>query len=420
MPPGNDNNRLALRTLLLLGLATGFTACVEPIQSGGVVMYGGEGARVAAMCRFRRGAEGKAGFCAPEPEAPAAVTLARIEGDKKPFAGALVEAKAGDVLVDNGAIAAVISVSDGALVDAADSEIREDALGRVGTCLGAPLGCLTGVTMTLSQGRDGSAQVLARGHAEGDPRVTIATRYMLVPGARVILVSTLIASKADEPLVIPSLGDAVHWGSAEPLPAIGNEPAPTTAAIAEAPFVAALGTSVAYAIAPADDRPTLEFEAVAGATSLRFGRNVTLPPGGSARYERLFVVAPRGDTLGVVTELALVREARVPGAIELRFVDEAGKPLPPPADARVELLSPPRDTLVSFLRIGPSVAEAGVAAEAPPGAYELDLRGKGLRALARIPIEVKSGEVTQATITVGAEAAPVPAKGVPEGGTPAP
>ncbi|MDC3955057.1 hypothetical protein [Polyangium jinanense] len=417
MPPGFPRKRLAIGTLCL-GL-TGLAACVEPIQNGGVVMYGGESERVAAMCRFRRGAEGKAGFCAPEPEAPAAVNLARIGGDKKPFAGALVEAKAGDVLVDNGAIAAVISASDGALVDAADAEVREDAFGRVATCLGAPLGCLTGVTMSFSQGRDGSAQILARGHAEGDPRVTIATRYMLVPGARVILVSTLIASKADEPVVIPSLGDAVHWGAAEPVPSVGKEPSPPANAVAEAPFAAALASSVAYAIAPAGDRPTLEIEGAAGTTSLRFGRNVTLPPGGSARYERLFVVAPRGDTLGVLTELALVREERVPGAIELRFVDEAGKPFPPPADARVELLSP-RDTLVPFLRIGPSVAEAGVAAEAPPGAYELDLRGKGLRALARVPIEVKSGEVTQATIVVGAEPAPVPAQGTPEGGTPAP
>ncbi|MDI3282815.1 hypothetical protein [Polyangium sp. 15x6] len=418
MPPGSPTKRLALGTLLL-GLATGLAACVEPIQSGGVVMFGGEGARIAAMCRFRRGTEGKAGVCAPEPEAPAPVTLARVETNPRLFVGKLVEAKAGDVLLDNGAIAAVISASDGALVDAGDVEVREDALGRVTTCLGAPLGCLTGVTMSLSQGRDGSAQVLARGHAEGDPRVTIATRYMLVPGARVILVSTLIASKADEPVVIPSLGDVVQWGVAEPVPAAAKAPPPPTAAVAQAPFVAALGHYVAYAIAPADDRPTLEIEGAARTVSLRFGRNVTLPPGGSARYERLFMVAPRGDTLGVVTELALVREGRVPGAIELRFVDEAGKPIPPPADVHVELLSP-RDTLVPFLRIGPFVEDASVAAEAPPGAYELDLRGEGLRALARVPIEVKSGEVTQATIAVGAEALPVPAQGTPEGGTPAP
>ncbi|MDI1477526.1 hypothetical protein [Polyangium sp. y55x31] len=417
MPSGSPKKRLALGPLLL-GLVTALAACVEPIQSGGVVMYGGEEARVAAMCRFRRGAEGKAGFCAPETEAPAAVTLARVEKEQRLFVGA-VEAKAGDVLLDNGAIAAVISASDGALVDAADVEVREDALGRVSTCLGAPLGCLTGVTMSLSQGRDGSAQVLARGHAEGDPRVTIATRYMLVPGARVIVVSTLIASKADEPVVIPSLGDVVHWGAAEPVSAAAKGPPPPTAAAAKAPFVAALGHYVAYAIAPADDRPTLEIEGAARTVSLRFGRDVTLPPGGSTRYERLFMVAPRGDTLGVLTELALVREGRVPGAIELRFVDEAGKPLPPPGDAHVELLSP-RDTLVPFLRISPFVEEAVVAAEAPPGAYELDLRGEGLRALARIPIEIKSGEVTQATITVGAETAPVPAPVAPEGGTPAP
>ncbi|MRG95204.1 hypothetical protein [Polyangium spumosum] len=415
MPPGTTQRRLPLPTLL--ALAAALAGCVEPLQNGGVVMYGGEGARVAAMCRFRRGAEGKAGFCAPETEAPAAVVITRIDGNKRPFTGALVEAKEGDVLLDNGAIAAVIG-ADGALVDAADALVREDALGRVSTCLGAPLGCMTGVTIRAEQGRDGSASVVARGHAEGDPRVTIATRYMLVPGARVLLVSTIVSSKADAPIVIPSLGDAVRWGLAEPLSAAGTEPAPPANAVAEAPFVAALGSAVAYAIAPADDRPSLGIEATAEATSLRFGRDVTLPPGGSARYERLFVVAPRSDTLGVFTELALVREERLPGAIELRFVDEAGKPLPPP-EARVHLLSP-RDTLVPFLRIGPSVPEPSVAAEAPPGAYELDLRGKGLRSLARVPIEVRSGEVTQATITVGPEASPAPAAADPEGATPAP
>ncbi|MDI1446558.1 hypothetical protein [Polyangium sp. 6x1] len=416
MPPGNDSKRLALGTLLL-GLAAGLAACVEPIQSGGVVMYGGESARVAAMCRFRRGAEGKAGFCAPETEEPAAVTISRIYGKKKPYAAGPASTE-GDFKLDNGAIAVNIAVADGAIAAAANSKGGEDEMGRVATCLGAPLGCLTGVKVSAEPRRDGSASVLALGHAEGDPRVTIATRYTLVPGARVILVSTVVASKADEPLVIPSPGDAVHWGKAEVLPAADKERFPIAAAT-EAPFVAALGTAVAYAITPTDRRGTLEVEGTGETASLRFGRDVALPPGSSVHYERLFVVAPRGDTLGLLTELALVHEDRMPGAIELRFVNEAGKPLHPPFEARVELLSS-GDTPGPFLRIGPTYGEPSIAAEAPPGAYELDLHGKGLRALTRIPIEVKSGEVTQATIPVGAEAAPAPAQGAPEGGTPAP
>ncbi len=413
MPPGFESRRPTIGTLFLVALATILPGCVEPIQSGGVILREGVETRLSAMCRFRRGEEGKAGLCAPETEAPAEVSLSRVDPSKKLFAGALVEAKAGDVLIDNGAIAAVISASDGSIVDAADAEVREDALGRVTTCLGAPLGCLTGATISTGHERDGSAWVLARGHAEGDPRVTIATRTLLVPGARALLVATIVSSTAPEPLVIPSLGDAVLWGGAEALPAAAR------------PFVAALGAAVAYAIAPADDRSTLEVEDAAPVTRLHFGRDVALPAGGSVRYERLFVVAPRGDTLGVLTELALVREGRVPGAIELRFVDAAGKPMSPPENTRVRLLSPlsplsPRNTLEPFLQIGPSASNAGVAAEAPPGPYELDLEGHGFRALARIPIEVRSGEVTQATIAVGPEAAPAPAPLAPDGRTPLP
>ena len=334
-------------------------------------MFGGVSDRISAMCRFRRDAEGKEGFCAPEEERAKAVEIVAKDD--------------GSLALDNGEIVVVIggpkSAAHGAIVDAIEAHVGEDALESLTSCFGAPLGCL--VTSELSHGKeaDGSAWIVARGSTQGDARISVATRYLLVPGSRVLLVTTKVASQADEPVVIPALGDVVRWSSAEEVVHVED---PAAGDAVERAFVAATGPRVAYAIAPAIDRSTLEATRGAEGTSVVFGKAATLSKDGSLRYERLFVVSPRGDTLGVRTELALVREGRAPGAIEVRFVSAEGKPLPPPAGGRVELASSsdPLDVF-AFLQIGPSATEPSVAAEAPPGHYELDLRAVGLRALAQ-------------------------------------
>lgn len=402
------------RVLLLAALALAAPACVEPLQNGGVVLHDGADARIGAMCRFRKGAEGREGFCAPEPEGPQKAAVRRVDADKDLFRGPRAEGKKGDWRLDNGEIAVIVEdVAGGAggdLLDAVDARVGEDELGRLSPCLGAPLGCAHGEAIRAGQEPDGSAWIEVRGRARDQAKVAIVTRYQLVPGARALLVTTIVASKSAEPVVVPGLGDAVVWGSAEEaLP--GKEPGFRGGA--EVPFVAAVGKRVAYAIttvppeepgsAPKtpDAHPKLEVESAAEGSLVRLERDVTLPPGGALRYERAFIVAPRGDTLGLLTELALVREGRAPGAIEARFVDAAAKPVTPPAGARLRLAAP-GELLLAFLQIGASPASAGVAAEAPPGKYLISLEGADMK----IPVEVRAGEVTAVTIPVTAATPP--------------
>jgi len=393
------------RALLLATLALTASACVEPLQNGGVVLYDGADARIGAMCRFRRGAEGKEGFCAPEAEGPKKAAVRRVEQEKDLFRGPRAEGKKGDWLLENGEIAVIVEdVAGGAggdLLDAADARVGEDELGRLQPCLGAPLGCVRGEAIRSGQDADGSAWIEVRGRARDEAKVVVATRYALVPGARALLVTTIVGSKSSEPMVVPALGDAIAWGSAEEaIP--GKEPGFRGAA--EGTFVAAVGKRVAYAITPADDRPKLEVESAAESSIVRSARDVTLPPGGALRYERALIVTPRGDTLGVLTDLALLREGRAPGAIEVRFVD-AARPVAPPAGARLRLAAP-GEPLPAFLQIATSPDPAGVAAEAPPGKYLVHLEG----ASAKIPVEVRSGEVTSVTIPVSAAPPPEPAR----------
>ena len=141
-----------------------------------------------------------------------------------------------DYVLDNGEIAIVIN-ADGAVVDAGDARVGKDELGRFSPCLGAPIGCATNAAIEAGHDGDGTAWVVARGKAQGDERVRIATRYALSPGARVVLVLTVVTSQADAPIELPRIGDDVVWGSAEEqIP--GAEPN-------GAPFVAAIAPSAA-------------------------------------------------------------------------------------------------------------------------------------------------------------------------------
>lgn len=384
MKAGPSSLRVAF--VLAAPLLSGLAGCVEPVQNGGVVMYGNESSRIAAMCRFRRGEEGKEGFCLPEAEP---VRVAEIK-----------EREGGDLVLDNGEIVVVIggpkSSAYGAIVDAVEAHVGEDSVDRVTTCFDAPLGCV--VTSELLRGKeaDGSAWIVARGKPQGDPRISVATRYLLAAGSRVLVVTTKVVLQAEEPVALPAFVDVARWSAADEVFRGG--------------FVMAVGRRVAYGVAPAGVDNKLELVRGADGTSLRFIGDATLKPGQAASYERHFAVSPRGDTLGVRTELALSRESRAPGAIEVRFVSADGKPVPPPARGLVELGSSSELAEVfGSLQIDQAMAEQAVAAEAPPGHYELDLRAAGVRALSRVPVDVRSGEVSSVTMTIGAEAsAPAP------------
>lgn len=391
----------ALRGLVVatsLGCALG--ACTEPLQNGGVVVFGGASARFDAMCRFRRASEGGASSCVPAAADVPRATVVRIASEGQLFKGSRAEGSVGDVLLSNGEIAFVFggagSAKPGVILDVVDMHVGQDELGSLATCVVESGECLPLAAPEFGQGPDGSAWVEVR-LAEQKP-FDARTRYILLPGARSLLVSTLISSSSTEPSSLSRVGDVVAWGLAQQTVPAGETP----------PFVAAIGTEVAYAIMPAEDRANIAVEAKEGGTLVRHARDVAVGAGHLLRWDRAFVVAPRGDTLGVLTEVALLRDGQAPGAVAVKFVGTDGSFVVPPAGGHVRLISPsfPID---GYLTVGLSPDGSDVAAEAPAGKYEIDFEGTGRHAVARVPVEVRSGEVTSVTLTIASqvvEAAP--------------
>lgn len=378
------------RFAFVFAVLPSLVACREPLQNGGVIIFGGMDERISAMCRFRRDSEGKEGFCAPDVEAPKPVAITRAEsGDRK---------------LDNGEITIVVggpkSVSYGGLVSATFTSAGENELERVTTCFGAPLGCLATSELLEGTNPDGSAWIAATGKTQGDSRINVVTRYLIAPGSRVVLMTTKITSQVTEPVIASALGDVSRFRGAEEF----VQTKEVVGDVEKGAFVAAIGRGVAYAIAPFGKQLTLEVTRDAEGTMARQGRDVTLLPDKPVLFERFFVVSPRADTLGLRTELGLAAEGVQPGAIEARFVDAEGKPQKPPSGARLRFLSTDDSPSVfAFWQLDAEAIEAVQAAEAPPGHYELDLAATGFQALGRAAVDVRSGEVTKVTLAIGPE-----------------
>lgn len=392
------------RTLRGLGLACFLSgalgACAEPLQNGGVLVFSGAGARFDAMCRFRRGADGGTSSCVPaSPDVPRA-TVARISEATKLPKGPNVDSAVGDVLLTNGEISLFFggptSSKPGVLLDVIDAHVGQDELLSMTTCVAAEADCSPVAAPQFGQERDGSAwvEVQTAGQSFFDAR----TRYTLLPGARAVLVSTIVSTQSTDALSLSRVGDVVAWGSSQPVVPSGETPA----------FVAGVGTDVAYAIAAADERSSLAVDATEGAMFVRHARDVSVRVGMPLRRDRVLVVAPRGDTLGVLTEIALLRDGQAPGAIEVKFVGADGASIPPPAGGRVRVLSP-SFPIAGYLNAGQGLEGQSVAGEAPAGKYEIDFEGSGRHAAAKVPVEVRPGEVAPVVLTIVANAAdPVP------------
>jgi hypothetical protein len=365
------------------------------LQNGGVVVFGGASARFEAMCRFHGGTDGQQSSCAPGAADVARATAVRIASASQLVKGSRAEGSVGDVLLTNGEISIVFggptNARPGFLLDIADAHVGQDELGSLQSCVADGGDCLPLAAPEFGQARDGSAWVEV--HVRVQKPFDARTRYTLMPGARSLLITTIVSSQSTEPVSLSRIGDVVSWGSSRTNIPPGEAPA----------FVAAIGTDVAYAIMPADDRSSVGVDMLEGAMFVRHARDVSVSAGHSVRRDRAFVVAPRGDTLGVLTEVVLMRDGQAPGAIEVRFVGADGLPLAPPPGGHVRVLAPsfPID---AYLAIGLSPDGSTVAAEAPPGKYELDFDGAGRHAVAKIPVEVRSGEISQATIAIEANA----------------
>jgi hypothetical protein len=193
------------------------------------------------------------------------------------------------------------------------------------------------------------------------------------------------------------LGDAVQWGGAERV-APGKEPGfggDTTG-----PYLAGIGAAVAYALASADGGE-LAAASDGASSSVTFVPHVALPPGASVEYQRVLAIAPRGDTIGVATEL-LVLAGGAPGGVALELVDARGAALPPLAGkatfAPLGTSTPHAPgELALWLR---AAGDGPLGAEVPPGRYLVSFEGSGRRALEGVRVEVRPGEIAAVKLTV--------------------
>jgi hypothetical protein len=372
-----------------LGLSLG--ACAEPLQNGGVVVFGGASARFDAMCRFRRGAEGGQSSCAPDASQASNAMASRISSESQLLKGPRAEGRVGDVLLTNNEISFVFSNETGFLLDAVDAHVGRDELAFSSSCVAEVGACLPLAPPVFGQEADGSAWVEV--HLAEERSFDARTRYTLIPGARSLLVTTIVSTRSSLPEPSLQVGDLVKWGVAKPEVPPGQTHS----------FAAFVGADVAYAFVPADEHRGVTAEIFADGAYVRNAGNVVVSAGHPARYERVLAVAPRGDTLGVLTEVALMRDNQAPGAIEVKFVGADGAPIPPPPGGRVRLLSS-AFPIEGYLAVGLSPEGPTVAGEAPPGKYEVEFDGAGRRALTRVVVEVRSGEITP--VVLGLEMSP--------------
>src|SRR5262249_52391723 len=113
------------------------------------------------------------------------------------------------------------------------------------------------------------------------------------------------------------LGDTVLWGGAANSAAGMGEAFRGDAMV---PYVFGVGEDVAYALVkdgdafPSSNGPSWIIVALV--------RGASLPPGKGMKYERAFLVAPRGDTAAVATELFFLRGGS-PGGVELGLAWES-------------------------------------------------------------------------------------------------
>lgn len=415
---------VAALPLLLVG-------CVEPLQNGGVTIVGDPGARLGTLCRFRHGADD--GFCANDAPEIKPARVRRITGPNDGLRGAFATGRAGDYLLENDEIALVIeqigprgeSARGGALVDAADAKTRVDALGRVVASLGGAEELAVYDQIKVGTGSEGSAYVEVEGHALATPAIHLTTRYSLAPSSRVVTITTTLLDAESDEIRGLELGDAVTWGGATggapAAPMRSEEGAPPEAAGVAAPresvasYIFGVGHGAAYALLK-DGSPFL-FRGDASSSVAVLERGVTLSPSSPLEYTRMLLVAPRGDTAALATELFYLGGG-APGGVEVAASWEGDASLRS-NENRIVLhracvacgggapASPFPDPPSLWLD---QPADAPAAGELAPGKYTARFEGPG-GSSPEVPFEVKAGAVTKLTLPVvsTAHAAPVDA-----------
>ncbi|WP_437687191.1 hypothetical protein [Sorangium sp. So ce176] len=422
----------------LAALALACATCAPPAQNGSVVVSSGAAERLGMLCRWGHGGAEQGALCPRAEGAARPARVRRIAGPADALSGPLAAGRPGDHVLENDEIAVVVeqlgpgaglAESGGHVIDAADARARRDELGQIVARLGAPARQAVYSELATGAGEGGAAWIEVRGRGGAGGALSVTTRYTLGPRDRALVIATSIRNDGSAPIEGLDLGDVVHWGAAAP---IALASAPASRGEREAPYVAGVGTGVAYALAAADGAP-LRARSGAGFSDATFARPAALPPGGRVEYQRILAVAPRGDPLAVATELFFLGGG-APGGVALELVDARGAPLPSLA-GKVTLTpvaeggaAPAAGAIDLWLR---ATAGGGpLGAEAPPGLYEVGFEGSGRRALGSARVRIRAGEVAPArlalsgagrlALSVRERVGPAPAAGTALPGRPTP
>jgi hypothetical protein len=285
--------------------------------------------------------------------------------------------------------------SGGNLIDAADAKIRKDELGQLFTYFGTfPR---QGVYTSISSRQDpgGVAVVVSRGHELYEPSLEVTTEFRLAGQDRALLLRTTLKNTGTSPQTGLGLGDAIQWGGAEkfaPGKAVGFK-GPSSG-----PFVGGIGRFTSYAITSTEG----EIAAVSGGawTDTEQKKNLTLAPGESVTYERVFVVGQRADAASVVSELTRASGGDL-GGVEIALTDAKGAPVEAATGSKAILSTPAGQAVMSVAAASPGPTFGG---EVPPGDWIVSYapsagrRGEGPKAR----VHVTKGQVAKAKLAVSA------------------
>ncbi|WP_437568507.1 CehA/McbA family metallohydrolase [Sorangium sp. So ce542] len=419
MPPRSPASPPRARRAGLAALALAAAACAPPVQGGSVAVSSGAAERLGMLCRWGHGGGEQGELCPDDAVAARPARVRRIAAPADALSGPLAAGRPGDYVLENDEIAVVIeqlgpgtglAEGGGHLIDAADARARSDELGQIVPRLGAPPRQVIYRDLTTGAGEGGAAWIEARGEVRGREleggALSVTTRYTLAPSGRAVVIATSLQNDGDRPVEALDLGDVVHWGAAEHVapgaaPGLGGE--------REAPYLAGVGSRVAYALVPAGGG-LVRARSDAGFSDATFARQAALPPGGRAAYQRILAIAPRGDALAVATELFFLGGG-APGGVALELVDARGAPLRPmagratltpvaeegAAPAAGAAAAPAAGALDLWLRTG---EREPLAVEAPPGLYLVGFEGSGRRALGTARVRIRAGEIAPARLAL--------------------
>lgn len=249
--------------------------------------------------------------------------------------------------------------SGGNLIDAADARSRKDELGQVFTYFGVfPRQAVYSIIDATENA------IIAKGKELYEPDLDVVTEYRLAAGERALRMKTTLTNSGKQPLTVPGLGDAIQWGGAEkyaPGQKLGFK------GRSHGAFIGGIGRLTSYAITTSE--PAMDAISGGAWTDTEQKKDVTLEPGKSITYERMFVVGRRADSVSVDVELARLQ----------------GRPL-----GRIEVAHAPARAKISVGAMAiVATGEDPLIAEVPIGRWNVESKD----------VDVRAGEPTRLTLS---------------------